>query len=68
MTGAGIGGLLLICPLNLTLNEKLSLPSLQFALKYHVSLDSLWAQIRYHTYHNYVTAALYYTRVELENL
>ena len=61
-------GLLQICRLNLTLNEKLSLHSLQFALKYHVSLDSLRPQIQEHTYRNSVTAALYYARVELENL
>ena len=92
MAGASFGGLLLICLLNLTLNEKSSAHSLQFVSKYHVSLDSLWPQIREHTHHssglakyhvsldslrvqitehtdrNYVTAALHYARVELENL
>ena len=49
MAGAGFGGTLLICLLNLTLNEKSSLYSLQFASKYHVSLDSLRPQIWEHT-------------------
>ena len=35
--------------------------------KYHVSLDSLRVQITEHTHRNYVTAALYYAGVELEN-
>ena len=34
--------------------------------KYHVSLDSLRPQIQEHTHRNSVTAALYYTGVELE--
>ena len=92
MLGVGFGGPLLICVLNLTLNEKLSSHSLQFVSKYHffldslwvqiqkhttyssgpgkyfVFLDSLWPQIREHTHCNSVTAALYYTGVELENL
>ena len=59
VAGAGFGGPLLLCLLNLTLNEKSSLHSLQFASKYHVSLDSLWQQIREHTYRNSVTVALY---------
>ena len=66
VAGAGFGGPLLICLLNLTLNEKLSLHSLQLASNYHVSLDSLRPQIWEHTYHNSVTAALYYDREELE--
>ena len=66
MAGAGFGGLLLICLLNLTLNKKSSSHSLQFVSKYHVFLDSLRAQIREYTYHNSVTAALYYAGVELE--
>ena len=68
MAGAGFGGPLLICLLNLTLNEKSSLHSLQFVSKYHVSLDSLWPQIWEHTYRNLVTAAIYYTRIELEKM
>ena len=68
VAGAGFGGPLLICLLNFTLKEKLSLHSLQFALKYHVSLDSLWPQIWEHKYRNSVTVALYYGGVELENL
>ena len=68
MAGAGFGGPLLICFLNFTLNGKSSAHSLQFGSKYHVSSDSLWAQIAEHTDHNYVTAALYYVGVELENL
>ena len=68
MAGAGFGGPLLICFLNLTLNKKLSLHSLQFVSKYHVSLDSLWPQIREHTHCNLVIAALYYTGVELEKM
>ena len=66
MAGAGFGGPLLICLLNLTLNEKSLLHSLQFASKYHVSLYSLWPQIRDHTHRNLGLAALYYTAVELE--
>ena len=46
VAGASFGGPLLICLLNLTLNEKLSLHSLQFVSKYHVSLDSLRLQIQ----------------------
>ena len=61
-------GPLLICLLNFTLNKKLSAHSLQFRSKYHVSSDSLQAQITDHMDHNYVTAALYYVGVELENL
>ena len=49
---AGFSGLLQICLLNLTLNEKLSLHSLQFVLKYHAFLDSLWVQIWKHTHRN----------------
>ena len=52
MAGAGFGGPLLICLLNLTLNEKSSAHSLQFVSKYHVSLDSLWLQIQEHTHHS----------------
>ena len=66
MAGASFWGPLLICLLNLTLNEKLSLHLLQFVLKDHVSFDSLWPQIREHTYRNSVMAALYYAEVELE--
>ena len=68
MAGAGFGGPLLIGLLNFTLNKKLSAHSLQFGSKYHVSSDSLRAQIMEHTDRNYVTAALYYVGVELENL
>ena len=68
MAGAIFGGPLLICLLNFTLNEKSSVHSLQFGLKYHVSSDLLWAQIMEHTDRNYVTVALYYIGVELENL
>ena len=68
MAGAGFGGPLLICLLNLTLNQKMLAHSLQLVSKYHVSLDSLQPQIREHTHRNLVMAALYYTRVELENL
>ena len=66
MAGASFRSPLLICLLNLTLNKKLSLHSLQFASKYYVSLDSLRGQIRDHTYRNSVTVAIYYTGVELE--
>ena len=68
VAGAGFRVRLLICLLNLTLNEKSSLHSLQFASKYHVSLDSLQPQIREQTHGNLVTAALYYTGVELEKI
>ena len=68
MAGAGFGGPLLICLLKFTLNEKSLAHSLQFGMKYHVYSDSLQAQIREHTDRNYVTAALYYVGVELENL
>ena len=68
VAGAGFGGPLLICLLNLTLNKKSSLHSLQFASKYHVSLDSLWPQIREHTHRSSGPAALYYTGVELEKM
>ena len=52
MAGAGFRGPLLICLLNLTLNEKLSSHSLQFVSKHHVFLESLRAQIREHTHHS----------------
>ena len=68
VAGAGFWGPLLICLLKFTLNEKSLAHSLQFGLKYCVSSDSLWAQITEHTDRNYVTAALYYDGVELENL
>jgi len=68
VAGAGFGGVLLICLLNLTLNKKLLLHSLKFTSKYHVSLDSLRVQIRYHTYRNLVTVALYYAGIELEKM
>ena len=61
-------GPLLICLLNLTVNKKSSLHSLQFPSKYHVSLDGLWRQIWEYTYRNSVMAALYYDRVELEKM
>ena len=60
VAGAGFGGPLLICLLNLTLNKKSSLHSLQFMSKYHVFLDSLWLQIREHTHHKSGLAAFYY--------
>ena len=66
MAGAGFGYPFVICLLNLTLNEKLLLHSLQLVWNYHVSLDSLQPQIREHTYHNSMTAALYYGRVDRE--
>ena len=68
MAGAGFGGPLLISLLNLTLNEKLSLHSLQFVSKYHVFLDSLRLQIWEHTHRNLGPAALYYTEFGLENM
>ena len=63
VAGAGFRGLLLICFLNLTLNEKSVAHSLQFASKYHVR-----PQILDHIHHNSGPTALYYTAVELENL
>ena len=54
-------------PLFIILGQNI-LGHLQVALKYHVYSDSLWAQITEHTGRNYVTAALYYVGVELENL
>ena len=60
---AGFGGPLLICLLNLTLNEKLSAHSLQFMSKYHVSLDSLQPQIREHT-HNSSGLAKYHVSLD----
>ena len=68
VAGAGFRGPLLICLLNLTLNEKSSSYTLQFVLKYHVFLDSLWPQIWDHTHRDSGPAALYYTAVELENM
>ena len=68
MAGAGFGGLLLICLLKFTLNEKSLAHSLQFRTKYHVYSDSLLVQITEHTDHNYVMMASYYVGVELENL
>ena len=68
VAGAGFGGPLLICLLKFTLNKKSLAHSLQFEFKYHVSSDSLRAQITEHTDRNYVTVALYYVGVELENL
>ena len=68
MAGAGFGGPLLICLLKFTLNEKSLAHSLQFGSKYHVSSDSLRAHITDHTDGIYVTRALYFVRVELENL
>ena len=68
MAGAGFGGPLLICLLKFTLNKKSLAHSLQFGSKYHVSSDSLWEKIMEHTDHNYVTVALHYVGVELENL
>ena len=63
MAGAAFRGPLLICLLNLNLNEKSSLHSLQFMLKYHVSLDYLWAHIWGHTHRNLGPAALYWSRI-----
>ena len=68
VAGAGFGGLLLICLLNFTLNEKSLARSLQLGTKYHVYSDSLRAQITEHTEYNYVTVALYCVGEELENL
>ena len=68
VAGAGFGGQLLICLLNLTLNKILALHLLQFPWKYHVFLDSLRPQIRDHTHRNSGPAALYYTAVELEKM
>ena len=68
VAGAGFRGPLLICLLYLTLNEKLSSHSLQFALKYHVFLSSLWVQIQDHTHHNSGVAAIYYSAVGLEKI
>ena len=66
LQGPALGALFLICPLNLTLNEKPSSHKLQFASKYHVFLNSLQAQIWDHTHHNSGAAAIYYTAVGLE--
>ena len=63
---AGFRGPLLICLLNLTLNEKSSSHTLQFALKYHVLLNSLQAQIWDHTHRYSGAVAIYYTVVGLE--
>ena len=68
MAGAGFGGPLLICLLNLTLNEKSSSHSLQFVLKYHVLLYSLLVKIQEHTHRSLGLTALYYTGVELEKM
>jgi len=68
VAGTGFGGPLLICLLNLTLNEKSSSHSLQFVSKYHVFLDSLRPQIREHKHRNSGPEALYYTGVELEKM
>ena len=68
VAGAGFGGLLLICLLNLTLNEKSSSHSLQFMSKYHVFLNSLQPQIWEHTYRSSGLMAIYYTSVELEKM
>ena len=54
------------CLLNLTLKQKLSLHSLQFASKYHVFLDWLRPQIWDHTHRNLGPVATYYTAVGLE--
>ena len=52
MAGAGFGGPLLICLLNLTLNQKMLAHSLQLVLKYHISLDSLQLQIQELIHHS----------------
>ena len=68
VAGAGFRGPLLICLLNLTLNEKSSSHSLQFASKYHVFLNSLQAQFWDHTHCNSGLVAIYYTAVGLEKM
>ena len=67
MERAGFGGPLLICLLKFTLNKKSLAHSLQFGTKYYVYSDSLRAQIAEHMEYNYVTAALYCVREDLEN-
>merc|ERR1711867_119823 len=60
VAGAGFRGPLLICLLNLTLNEKSASHILQFVSKYHVFLNSLWAQIWDHTHCSSGLAAIHY--------